>query len=252
MKPLLCTPAMTSHISAAIAPIERDIPCHCTVSHQSRWRIQLAWVFCAALIAPLISSNAAAGDDKVHGKPATATVTTNKVQEQCLPDGMAYLRARLNGAINAELNWERSRLQCEGSARPDERGIRLRFTQLDGSGAPLVLLFGISGLHEGESGKALPVNVTIIREGSGEFYGTQGDNKCTIDELHQERLSAAPRRERTWRVIARGFCTQPARALNGTGSVLISRFDFAGRVDYGDDVEAPPPPAMSAPKASIT
>ncbi len=28
---------------------------------------------------------------------------------------------------------------------------------------------------------------------------------------------------------------QPARAVNGDGSVLVSRFDYAGRVDFRDE-----------------
>ena len=157
----------------------------------------------------------------------------NKAQVQCLPTGNGYLRAKLNGAITTELNWDNAHMECAGSVRPNNEGVRLRFSHIEPAGAPaLVLLFGISGLHEGEAAKALAVNVTIMREGSGEFYSTQGDNKCTIDEIHQQLLSGAPLRKHSYRVEARGFCTQPARALNGNGSVLITRFDFAGRVEF--------------------
>jgi hypothetical protein len=34
-------------------------------------------------------------------------------------------------------------------------------------------------------------------------------------------------------VTARGFCTEPARAVRGKGAVLLSRFDYSGRVDFG-------------------
>jgi hypothetical protein len=30
----------------------------------------------------------------------------------------------------------------------------------------------------------------------------------------------------------RGFCTQPAHAVRGNGDLLVTRFDFAGRVNY--------------------
>jgi hypothetical protein len=164
---------------------------------------------------------------------------------QCLPDHSAFLRARLNGAINAELSWRNAGLSCAGSVRPNEQGIRLRFSSVPKKGEhALVLLFGISGLKEGESGKALPTNLTIIREGTGEFYGTQGDNKCTVDEILQQPLNGIPLRQRAYRVIARGFCTQPAPALNGQGSVLMTRFDFVGRADYESDEAATPPTAV--------
>lgn len=183
------------------------------------------------LFAPLVRSASSENGDKVQASPASETA---REQVQCLPTGNGYLRAKLNGAIAAELNWDNAHIDCTGSVRPNAEGVRLRFSHVEKTGASaLVLLFGISGLHEGEAAKALAVNVTIIREGSGEFYSTQGDNKCTIDEIHQQLLSGAPLRKRSYRVEARGFCTQPARALNGNGSVLMTRFDFAGRVEFG-------------------
>ncbi len=47
---------------------------------------------------------------------------------------------------------------------------------------------------------------------------------------------------RTFRVSARGFCTVPARALDGNGAVLLTRFDFAGRVTFQEDDGALPDP----------
>ena len=150
----------------------------------------------------------------------------------CLPDGHGYLRARLSGAVKAELVWGNDDTECTGAVRPDG-GIRVRFSRNDGTdGSRLVLLFGIAGLREGQSARALPVNVTVIREGKGEFYSTQGDNKCTLDEVKQEPLVGIPHRARSYRIIARGFCTHPARAVRGEGVILLSRFDYAGRVDF--------------------
>jgi hypothetical protein len=84
------------------------------------------------------------------------------------------------------------------------------------------------------------VNVTLIREGTGEFYGTQGDGKCTVDELRQDPIAGVPLKSRAYRVTGRGFCTQPARAVRGTGSVLMTRFDFAGRIDIpSEEIVAP-------------
>ena len=71
--------------------------------------------------------------------------------------------------------------------------------------------------------------------GRGEFYSTQGDDKCMLDSVTQHPIVGIPHRQRTYRLIARGYCTEPARAVRGKGSVMISRFDLAGRVDF--DVE---------------
>lgn len=231
------------------AQIPRMSPCVRTVTHHSI-RLRCAFILTGSLLfAPGISSSVAGGNNQVQAGPMQTPSGASSLQVQCLPDGAAFLRARLKGAIDTELSWSGHDLSCAGSVRPNSEGIRLRFTSPSRDGKPnLVLLFGITGLQEGEAGKALPVNLTIMREGTGEFYGTQGDNKCTIDDLRQEPINGIPWRERAYRVIARGFCTQPARALNGAGSVLITRFDFAGRADFvSEDTDAPvaAPPSQS-------
>src|SRR5690606_38161861 len=149
--------------------------------------------------------------------------------------------------------------------RPADGGIRLRFSRRDGAGdgtadrhssnaarpeAPsgggagasggdtedepgaLVLVFGISGREEGRAARSVLVNVTVIREGRGQFYSTRGDGKCMLDEVAQEPIVGIPHRSRAYRIVARGYCTQPARAVRGAGAVLLSRFDFAGRLDF--------------------
>lgn len=167
---------------------------------------------------------------------ADSGAATNASAERCLPEHQGFLRARLNGSINAELSWTGDTVACTGSVRPNAEGLRLRFSMVSKTGQQnLVLLFGISGLKEGEAGRALPTNLTIMREGTGEFYGTQGDGKCTIDAISQQPLRAVPLRLRAYKITARGFCTQPARALNGEGSVLVTRFDFVGRADFESD-----------------
>ncbi len=223
-------------MSVPFAQPPRRLFCVRTVTHHMvGWRCAL-YLGSHFLIAPLALGAAADGNIEVQPQEPRAK---ESVQIQCLPDGAAFLRARLTGAVNRELAWSESEMRCAGSVRPNAEGIRLRFAGISSNGEPaLVLLFGITGLKEGESGKALPVNLTIMREGTGEFYGTQGDNRCTIDSISQEPLKGIPLRQRAYRVVARGFCTQPARALNGDGMILVTRFDFAGRADFeSDDAE---------------
>jgi hypothetical protein len=168
------------------------------------------------------------GDTKELAPPADAA--------PCLPDGKGYLRARLAGSIKAELNWGNESTSCTGAVRPTDGGIRMRFTAtLNNSNEKLVLVFGIATLREGQAATNVPVNVTIIREGTGEFFGTQGDDKCMLDAVKQEPIVGIPHRSRSYIVTARGFCTEPARAIRGKGSVLISRFDYAGRVDFDSE-----------------
>lgn len=165
--------------------------------------------------------------------PVTAAAkATPAPPAKCLPAGNGYLRARLSGTVNTELNWGNEGTECTGAVRPTDGGIRMRFSRPDGQGK-LVLVFGIAQLGEGKSAHNLPVNVTLIREGAGEFFSTQGDDKCTLDLVTQDAIVGIPHRSRSYRVTARGFCTEPARAVRGKGSVMLSRFDYSGRVDFG-------------------
>lgn len=150
---------------------------------------------------------------------------------KCLPAGNGYLRARLSGALSTELNWGNDGTECSGAVRPTDGGIRMRFSRPDGQGK-LVLVFGIAQLREGRPARNIAVNVTLIREGAGQFFSTQGDDKCTLDHVTQDVIVGIPRRSRSYRVTARGFCTGPARAVRGEGAVLLSRFDYSGRVDF--------------------
>jgi len=203
----------------------------CGSSHLAGWRRCLpATIIIGGLTLGLsckVHAQAEGGGvDNANKPPAPIT---------CLPDGRGSLKARLSGAVQAELVWGNEGTECTGAVRPDG-GIRMRFSHEDGAaGGRLVLLFGVAGLREGQSAKALPVNVTVIREGLGEFYSTRGDNKCTLDEVRQEALVGIPHRSRSYRVIARGFCTHPARAVRGDGVILLSRFDYIGRIDFDSE-----------------
>jgi hypothetical protein len=172
---------------------------------------------------------------KVHaqsGPSPTAGPATDAAPITCLPDGNGYLRARLRGSMNTDLDWSNAGTECTGAVRPDG-GIRMRFSHVaSDKGERLVLVFGIAQLREGKSAKNLRVNLTVFREGSGEFFSTRGDDKCTLDEVTQTPLVGIPHRERSYRVVVRGFCTGPARAMRGEGAIYVSRFDYAGRVDF--------------------
>ncbi|HEY2417015.1 MAG TPA: hypothetical protein VGH84_03790 [Steroidobacteraceae bacterium] len=142
----------------------------------------------------------------------------------CLPTHDGYLRARLRGARNLDIDWRNNDLQCDGGPRPDGHGIRLAFAgppQADGH--RLRFVFGIGGQASGDSAGALPANVTIIFEGESKLYSTRGEDKCTIDQLTRSPLTT-----HTLRVVGRGFCIAPVAAVDGGDALLLSRFDFAG------------------------
>jgi len=179
----------------------------------------------------------------VAAVPAGPTGPGDKAQVRCLADGSGYFRARLRGALAADLNWQNAGLECEGGMRPDGHGVRVSFAgpfQSAGATHRLRLIFGIEAAGEGRSGHALPANLTLIIEGERRIFSTRGDNQCTVDELRQEPLGRT-QGQRDYRVAARGFCVGPASSLTGSERVLVSRFDFAGHlVLYGDSGDAKP------------
>lgn len=147
----------------------------------------------------------------------------------CVPADRGYLRARLQGAIDEDIDWSAGTPQCRGGLRPTGDGIRLLYKGPDTGQGSLLVVFGVGPLRAGENARNVPVNLTVVREGAGRFFATQGDDKCVLDEVRQEPLASAAGQ---YLLTGRGFCTQPARAVGGDGSVLLSRFDVEAIVDY--------------------
>ena len=146
----------------------------------------------------------------------------------CLASGDGYLRAKLAGAVDANIDWPNSGTRCEGEFREKPPGVRLSFQRASGAKPNLLLVFGLTGVKEGLSAREVKTNLTVIVQGTSRIFGTLGDSRCTVDSLTQRPLAA----EHTYRVEARGFCTQPAHAVRGKGDVLVSTFEFAGPVIY--------------------
>ena len=170
---------------------------------------------------------------------------------QCLPAGDGFLAMRLRGSIEEDVRWTEPALTCTGMSRPDGRGMRLRFAAARG-GAELAVVFAAPELGIGASGRSVPVNVTLL-DGAGErIYGTQGDSRCVLDEVEQQLLEGPDLPARSYRVTARGFCVAPARAMDGDGSVLLTRFDFAGLVTWSEEGPASDPTPAKDPFPSLS
>lgn len=165
----------------------------------------------------------------VPGVTAPAPRMPDAHEALCRPADVGSLRARLQGAIDTELDWSAPATpQCLGGVRPTGAGLRLLYKG-SASGQPLLVVIGIALAQTQGTFRNVPANVTIVREGTGTFYATQGDDKCAFDEVALEPMAGAAGR---YRLSGRGYCTQPARALSDTsGVVLISRFDVDALVD---------------------
>jgi hypothetical protein len=181
-----------------------------------------------ALLALLLVTGGC-GHADTTARPPAGTQATNVL---CVPADRGYLRARLQGAIDADLDWSAGVPQCRGSLRPTGDGVRLLYKGTNADHDSLLVVLGVGPLRAGESARNVPVNLTVVREGAGEFFATQGDDKCVLDEVRQEPLPAGAGQ---YLLTGRGFCTQPARAVGGgEGAVLVSRFDLEAIVDYNE------------------
>jgi hypothetical protein len=175
-------------------------------------------------------ASAAPGDTP---PPAASLAAPDVKTPGCLSSGDGYLRAKLGGAVEAQLDWPNSGTQCQGESRGSPPGVRLSFRR-DQAHPDLLLVFGLTGVQRGQPAREVGVNVTVIVQGTSQVYGTLGDSRCTVDRLVQRPLPT----DGAYRIEARGFCTQPAHAVHGSGDVLVSTFEFAGPVMFvGDDSE---------------
>jgi hypothetical protein len=169
----------------------------------------------------------------------------------CTPAPEGSLLARLDGEIEAEIRWDSDVGHCLGGVRPKGDGVRLLYRGTTTGAGPLLIVFGLAPLRAGESARNVPANLTVVREGAGRFYATRGADKCAFDEVRQVPLEDAPDR---YRLEGRGYCTQPARALDGDGAVLVSRFDVIAIIDGSrpDPTADEPADGPAAPASGAT
>jgi hypothetical protein len=171
-----------------------------------------------------------------------STTSAGTAARGCLPTGNGYLRARIRGAMNLDIDWHNAEIECDGGPRPDGRGVRVSFAgPAHSDGRRLRMVFGVGSVREGTTGRDLPTNLTVIFEGEQRLFATRGEDHCTVDELRQERVGALGGPKRSWRIVASGFCISPASTLDSNARILVSRFDFAGNAVYEDEPSESPP-----------
>ncbi|MDR2214483.1 MAG: hypothetical protein LBE59_01420 [Nevskiaceae bacterium] len=175
------------------------------------------------------------------GTPATASslLPAADLRSLCEGDTEAFLSARLGGAIDANLDWRGSALECDGGPRPDGHGLRASFAgelPSPGNAAPrrLRFIFGID-LNDTAPGKAqaLPTNLTVILEGEKTLYSTRGDERCASQITAREPAPAAGKNLE--RIAVRGYCLAPAEPISGGPGLLAATFEFIGIIRTGED-----------------
>jgi hypothetical protein len=164
------------------------------------------------------------------------------VSSGCLPGERGYLQASLRGALQAQLDWRGPALSCQGGVRADQHGIRLSLGGPLPSERRLRIIIGVDVLPGHAATAPTPANVTVIIEGENRIYATRGAGHCEVEALSQDALpvmatpAGTAKRERQFRVAARGYCIDPLPAMT-TGApdadrLYIDRFDFAAVASF--------------------
>jgi hypothetical protein len=191
------------------------------------------------LIAPtllaMVCLGCAADQPDAGGKPVLASTAS------CLATGDGELRAELRGNIDADLLWNNSEMQCDGSIRPDGKGLRVTLAgrwhgKLGDAAAAdhqLRFIFGIDLVDQAPGvARVFPTNLTVIIEGERTLFTTHGDTGCAVETLERTALLASANRKDKVRV--RGYCLSPAESADGTARLLVPTFDFTGVVRHGE------------------
>ena len=161
--------------------------------------------------------------------PSGAAPLSGAAEALCRPADYGSLNARLQGAIVADIDWASPATpQCLGGPRPSG-GLRLLYKGTVPGTEPLLIVIGLALPLQAGTARNVPANVTVVREGTGVFYATQGEDKCALDEVRLEPSGDSSGR---YRLAGRGYCIQPARAVGtDAGAVLMSRFDVTALID---------------------
>lgn len=166
------------------------------------------------------------------GLPAAAAMAEDAASD-CIPGGDGALRMEISGYFDARVDWANAGTRCAGGPRPDGDALRLMFSRPDDA---LLVVIGITGLARGATGTGLPANLTIVREGRGEFFGSLGADACLVDVTENAPIADAAD---GFRVSGQGRCLAPIDAVARDGEIRVAPFEFTGLAywpeDHGDE-----------------
>ncbi len=126
------------------------------------------------------------------------------------------------------MNWPDAQLQCESMRRPDDRGVRLRFSGQIGN-ERLAIIIAVPDLDAGETGSEFDSVVTVTVDGSGRFFSTANLGTCWTDIVRNDPLADADGPH----VVAGGLtCVSPLGEFNGDAFVDVRDLTFSGLADW--------------------
>jgi hypothetical protein len=191
-----------------------------------------------AALCALAAVTSACAEDPAHDAGAPAPTAPG-----CLATGDGQLEAALRGALVADLSWNNSQMQCDGSLR-DDGALRVTIAgplvlqtppspESKTAPARLRFIFGIDP-HDTATGvaQAFPVNLTVIVEGDQQLYATRGNDKCAAESLLREPVPGAGNLQR---IRIRGYCVGPASDIAGSKRLLVPTFSFTALIHNGVD-----------------
>ena len=184
----------------------------------------LALVFVAAMLS-------GCGEDPTPADPGPGEPVLpapEPVVSNCGDEG--FLQARLSGAIDTEIDWPAGSLQCESMLRPDDRGMRLRFSG-NVEGGRLAIIIAMPELEAGATGVEYDSVVTITVEGSGRFFSTPNLGSCWTDV---QGNTAQADKDGRYVVTGNLSCVAPLGEFNGGAFIDISELRFSGVADWSD------------------
>jgi hypothetical protein len=127
-----------------------------------------------------------------------------------------------------------ARQTCDGGPRPDGDGLRVAYrSHRQGQPGTILIILAIPGIQRGEVGPELPLNVTVVREGKGEFYGTRGPDRCRLELVAHEKDGEPD----WWHLEGRGECAEPLQGIAHEGEIELSPFSFSARVSWEEPGE---------------
>ena len=112
------------------------------------------------------------------GREAATSADSEARASSCGESG--YLVAQLSGTLKTSIDWSDAELQCQSMLRPDDRGVRLRFSGKVGQ-EQLTLIVAVPDLKMGMTGRDIDAVVTLTVEGSGRFFTTPNLGACWTD-----------------------------------------------------------------------
>ncbi len=168
--------------------------------------------------------------------PPVEVVPRGDASAACRSDDSGFVKGELFGGLELNVEWPNLGTECEGMARPDDGGARLRFARTWADSADnLVLIIGISDLRPGDTGNGLAANVTLIDERTSTFFANGGVPNCWVDVYrHLESDSGE------FLIDGILYCSGALASQSGTATTRIRDIRFGGKIDWAANTQASP------------